>query len=208
MLLCQKQTEKRHIPEPVVCGGAFLAERYERRDGNRYHTPRRFCTCEQDGATTAECEPHKVAGTCCPAPNDGIAVVGNQVPRMGCGFEARALQGVILDLSVSMPPSHYQRGFLDKLAAIVGEAGLVADPADMAPYIEETRGLYEGASPAVANPTRSKPSDRRRERIASRGSPVSGALESIRFHQWSENGECPHFPRPQPALSPAAPPPA
>ncbi|MFT5180142.1 MAG: FAD/FMN-containing dehydrogenase [Alphaproteobacteria bacterium] len=43
-------------------------------------------------------------------------------------------------------------GFLDKLADIVGAAGLITNPADMAPYLEETRGLYEGASPAIVRP--------------------------------------------------------
>lgn len=43
-------------------------------------------------------------------------------------------------------------GFLDKLAEIVGDAGIITDPADMAPYLEETRGLYEGASPAIVRP--------------------------------------------------------
>jgi len=50
----------------------------------------------------------------------------------------------------TMPP--LPAGFVDKLAAIVGEAGLITDPAVMAAYIEETRGLYEGASPAVVRP--------------------------------------------------------
>ncbi len=43
-------------------------------------------------------------------------------------------------------------GFLDKLAEIVGDTGMITDPADMAPYLEETRGLYEGASPAIVRP--------------------------------------------------------
>jgi FAD/FMN-containing dehydrogenase len=50
----------------------------------------------------------------------------------------------------TLPP--LPAGFLDKLAQIVGEAGLITDPADMAPYLEETRGLYEGASPAIVRP--------------------------------------------------------
>ncbi len=50
----------------------------------------------------------------------------------------------------TLPP--VPAGFLDKLATIVGEAGLVTDPADMIPYLEETRGLYEGTSPAVVRP--------------------------------------------------------
>ena len=50
----------------------------------------------------------------------------------------------------TLPP--LPAGFLDKLAAIVGDKGLITDAADMAPYLEETRGLYEGASPAVVRP--------------------------------------------------------
>ena len=50
----------------------------------------------------------------------------------------------------TLPP--LPAGFLDKLAAIVGEAGIITDPADMVPYLEETRGLYEGASPAIVRP--------------------------------------------------------
>ena len=46
----------------------------------------------------------------------------------------------------TLPP--LPAGFLDKLADIVGPAGLITDPSDMAPYLAETRGLYEGASPA------------------------------------------------------------
>ncbi len=50
----------------------------------------------------------------------------------------------------TLPP--LPAGFLDELAAIVGNAGIITDPADMAPYLEETRGLYQGASPAVVRP--------------------------------------------------------
>ncbi len=50
----------------------------------------------------------------------------------------------------TLPP--LPAGFLDKLAAIVGESGIIADPADMVPYLEETRGLYEGSSPAIVRP--------------------------------------------------------
>jgi FAD/FMN-containing dehydrogenase len=50
----------------------------------------------------------------------------------------------------TLPP--LPAGFLDKLAAIVGDAGLITDPADMVPYLEETRGLYDGASPAIVRP--------------------------------------------------------
>jgi FAD/FMN-containing dehydrogenase len=50
----------------------------------------------------------------------------------------------------TLPP--VPAGFLDRLTAIVGGAGIITDPADMAPYLEETRGLYEGASPAIVRP--------------------------------------------------------
>ena len=50
----------------------------------------------------------------------------------------------------SLPP--LPAGFLDRLAEIVGAAGIITDPADMVPYLEETRGLYEGASPAIVRP--------------------------------------------------------
>ena len=50
----------------------------------------------------------------------------------------------------TLPP--LPAGFVDKLTAIVGAAGIISDPADMVPYLEETRGLYEGASPAIVRP--------------------------------------------------------
>lgn len=50
----------------------------------------------------------------------------------------------------TMPPLPV--GFLDKLAEIVGPSGIITEPADMIPYLEETRGLYEGASPAIVRP--------------------------------------------------------
>jgi FAD/FMN-containing dehydrogenase len=43
-------------------------------------------------------------------------------------------------------------GFADRLAEIVGPAGLVADPADMEPYLAEQRGLFRGAAPCVVRP--------------------------------------------------------
>ena len=43
-------------------------------------------------------------------------------------------------------------GFIDTLADIVGPAGLITDASDMAAYVEETRGLYEGSSPAIVRP--------------------------------------------------------
>ena len=54
----------------------------------------------------------------------------------------------------TLPP--LPAGFLDKLAAIVGDAGMITEPADMVPYLEETRGLYEGASPAIVRPANTR----------------------------------------------------
>jgi FAD/FMN-containing dehydrogenase len=50
----------------------------------------------------------------------------------------------------TMPP--LPAGFLDKLGAIVGPPGIITDVTDMTPYLEETRGLYEGTSPAIVRP--------------------------------------------------------
>ena len=54
----------------------------------------------------------------------------------------------------TLPP--LPAGILDKLAGIVGTAGIITDPADMAPYLEETRGLYRGASPVIVRPARTQ----------------------------------------------------
>jgi FAD/FMN-containing dehydrogenase len=43
------------------------------------------------------------------------------------------------------------KGLIDAIQAIVGPKGIVTAAA-MAPYLSETRGLYHGASPAVAKP--------------------------------------------------------
>ncbi len=43
-------------------------------------------------------------------------------------------------------------GLLDRLAEIVGPAGLVTDAGDMEPYIAEQRGLYRGETPCVVRP--------------------------------------------------------
>jgi D-lactate dehydrogenase (cytochrome) len=42
--------------------------------------------------------------------------------------------------------------FLARLRAVVGDKGLITDPADMEPYLREERGLYRGAAPAVVRP--------------------------------------------------------
>lgn len=41
---------------------------------------------------------------------------------------------------------------LDRFAAIVGEANVLRDPAEIAPRLVENRGLYRGASPMVLKP--------------------------------------------------------
>jgi FAD/FMN-containing dehydrogenase len=41
---------------------------------------------------------------------------------------------------------------LDRLAAIVGAAHVVTDPVDLAPHLEERRGLFHGATPALIRP--------------------------------------------------------
>jgi FAD/FMN-containing dehydrogenase len=41
---------------------------------------------------------------------------------------------------------------IERLRGIVGPAGLIDDPADMAPYLQETRGLWHGESPVVVRP--------------------------------------------------------
>ena len=43
-------------------------------------------------------------------------------------------------------------GLLDRLAEIVGDAGLVTDISDMEPYIAEQRGLFRGQTPCVVRP--------------------------------------------------------
>jgi FAD/FMN-containing dehydrogenase len=49
-------------------------------------------------------------------------------------------------------PTPLPDGFLGHLEAIVGPAGLVTDPADMDPYLEEQRGLFHGQTPCVVRP--------------------------------------------------------
>ena len=41
---------------------------------------------------------------------------------------------------------------IDRLRAIVGPAGLITERADMAPYLDEMRGLYRGDSPVIVRP--------------------------------------------------------
>ena len=41
---------------------------------------------------------------------------------------------------------------IEAIQAVVGPKGITTDAAAMAPYLDETRGLYRGAAPAVAKP--------------------------------------------------------
>jgi FAD/FMN-containing dehydrogenase len=51
-----------------------------------------------------------------------------------------------------MPDTHLPPGLLDRLSAILGPRGLLTEPGDIAPHLTDWRGLYQGASPAVARP--------------------------------------------------------
>jgi FAD/FMN-containing dehydrogenase len=41
---------------------------------------------------------------------------------------------------------------LDRIAAVVGPAGIIRDPADMAPFLKDERGTYEGRTPMIVRP--------------------------------------------------------
>jgi D-lactate dehydrogenase (cytochrome) len=49
-------------------------------------------------------------------------------------------------------PAGQDGGLLEALARVVGPKGLVTDPSDMAPYLVERRGLYQGAALALVKP--------------------------------------------------------
>jgi FAD/FMN-containing dehydrogenase len=51
-----------------------------------------------------------------------------------------------------MPDSAPLDDLLPRLRAIVGDRGLLTDPADTAPYCEDWRRLYRGTTPAVVRP--------------------------------------------------------
>ncbi|HEY1798893.1 MAG TPA: FAD-binding oxidoreductase [Stellaceae bacterium] len=51
-----------------------------------------------------------------------------------------------------MPDSALVNDLLLRLRQIVGDRGLLTDPADTAPYCEDWRRLYRGATPAVVRP--------------------------------------------------------
>ena len=51
------------------------------------------------------------------------------------------------NISCSIP-----EGFVQEIHKIVGKNGVITNPSDMTPYLEETRGIYVGASPAIIRP--------------------------------------------------------
>src|SRR5947209_7534071 len=54
-----------------------------------------------------------------------------------------------------VPPSPSLRidpGLLARFAAIVGAGNAITEPAEIAPYLSEERGLYQGRSPLVLRP--------------------------------------------------------
>lgn len=48
--------------------------------------------------------------------------------------------------------SHAPEDFVDRLAGIVGDAGLLTQPADMAPYLTDERQRYHGSALAIVRP--------------------------------------------------------
>ncbi|HEY9163443.1 MAG TPA: FAD-binding oxidoreductase [Magnetovibrio sp.] len=44
------------------------------------------------------------------------------------------------------------KALIDAIQAVVGPKGITTDAAAMSPYLDETRGLYQGTAPAVAKP--------------------------------------------------------
>src|SRR5437660_6020969 len=53
---------------------------------------------------------------------------------------------------VETPPKILDSTVLARFAAIVGARHALTDPADIAPYLSEERGLYHGRSPLVLRP--------------------------------------------------------
>ena len=48
--------------------------------------------------------------------------------------------------------SSIPEGFLQEIHKIVGKNGVITNLSDMAPYLEETRGIFVGSSPAIIRP--------------------------------------------------------
>ena len=55
-----------------------------------------------------------------------------------------------------MPDTHVTAPLLDRIRAIVGDRGMLTEPADTAPYAEDWRRLYKGRTPAVIRPANTK----------------------------------------------------
>ena len=51
---------------------------------------------------------------------------------------------------------------LARLAAVVGEKGVLRDPKDMQPYLHEWRDLWHGATPLILRPASTEEVSRRR----------------------------------------------
>lgn len=50
------------------------------------------------------------------------------------------------------PPPSRMSALLEAIRAAIGPRGLLTDPALIAPYVEDWRGLYQGSTPAVVRP--------------------------------------------------------
>ena len=54
------------------------------------------------------------------------------------------------------PPPRLSKSFVGRATTIVGNQGAITDPAEMAPYVADRRGLYQGHSPLVVRPATTK----------------------------------------------------
>ena len=61
---------------------------------------------------------------------------------------------------------------IDRLGKIVGPAGLITDPGDMKPYLDETRGLWHGESPVVVRPASTEEVSQVVRTCAETGTPI------------------------------------
>ncbi len=59
---------------------------------------------------------------------------------------------MVMNRLTNTPQHGLPDGLLERLAEIVGDAGLVTDISDMEPYIAEQRGLFRGETPCVVRP--------------------------------------------------------
>ncbi len=83
--------------------------------------------------------------------------------EMGAGLSSRGASAIpssrTIEGNAKMPDTaihaiseNSQAGLLADLRAVVGDRGLLTDPADTAPYAEDWRRLYQGRTPAVVRP--------------------------------------------------------